>query len=101
MSASTASSETPRDIFRGPALSVGISSWGAPFAASDDCSQHQGGCAKNFRVFLTLDSGSAGSLPATNDGLNDFISEAFRQAAEKCRLAACAPQNYRAASELT
>jgi hypothetical protein len=22
---------------------------GAPFAASDDCSQHPGGCAKNFR----------------------------------------------------
>ena len=32
-----------------PALSVGIFALGARFAASDDCSQHPGGCAKNFR----------------------------------------------------
>ena len=49
MFASAASSERPRDIFREPALSVGIFASGARFAASDDCSQHPGGCAKNFR----------------------------------------------------
>jgi hypothetical protein len=49
MFASAASSERPRDIFREPALSVGIFSLGARFAASDDCNQHPGGCAKNFR----------------------------------------------------
>jgi hypothetical protein len=49
MFASAASSERPRVIFREPALSAGIFALGARFAASDDCSQHPGGCAKIFR----------------------------------------------------
>src|SRR5438477_2778588 len=63
MFASAASSERPRDIFREPALSVGIFALGAQFAASDDCSQHPGGCAKNF-----VNSGDPCVIPSKVEG---------------------------------
>src|SRR5256885_13728054 len=83
MFASAASSERPRDIFREPALSVGIPSLGAPFAASDDCSQHRGGCAKNFRTCRTrkpklIWGAQAASLLFLAAGRKAFESTSFR-----------------------